>query len=629
MRTLLGRLLTPPTVSDPSQARVVQQLYYVLLLGVPIAFTFLIMDEEVRAGVARWNDLIGGFVGLVLGATILILRWGYVRFAAFMLVISSLGSIGLASFYNIGIRNPSMIAVPVILMVCSIMLGSRPTALFATIMGSMATFLYFYERSGVSYPQPAVADTNYWLVNLLLIGMTAVVLHLTINQTVKSEERNRQQAEELQVQNQQLARTQLALEARTHQLSKLNAELQSEMNERARTEAALRQKQKLESIGLLAGGIAHDFNNLLTSILNQSDMALRRVESDDKARLHLEKAIQSTQRAADLTRQLLAYAGKARFQVEALDLNELVRANSALLETVLQHNSQLQLALEPNLPAVMSDRGQLQQILMNLVINAAESITHEHGEIRIQTTATTLTETLDPTTFVGSAPTAGDYVCLEICDNGSGIDAEVLEKIFDPFFSTKEQGNGLGLSAVLGVVQSLQGSLQVHSTPQVGSAFRVFLPASSVEAILAPPVFPHQFAAAAEPLLSAQLVLIIDDEEVVRETAEDMLASLGYRTLSAANGYDGLAVFEQHQEQIHMVLLDVVMPGINGLETLQKLRTLSDHAPVVLCSGYSNSAMPDAVLRHPTTHFLAKPYTISQLAHLMAMLGTQSQNWTI
>lgn len=623
MHTLLGRILTPPTVSDPSQARVVQQLYYLLLLGLPIALTFLVMDEEVRGGVARWNDLIGGFVGLVLLVTILILRRGYVRIAATLLVLSCLGAISLASFYNIGIRNPSMIAVPVILMVCSIMLGSRPTALFATIMALMATFLYFYERSGVHYPQPVVADSNYWLVNLLLIGMTAVVLHLTINQTVKSEERNRRQAAELQVQNRQLARTQLALEARTHQLSKLNAELQSEMDERQRTEAALRQKQKLESIGLLAGGIAHDFNNLLTSILNQSDMALRRIESDDKARQHLAKAIQSTQRAADLTRQLLAYAGKARFQVEALDLNELVRANSALLETVLQHNSHLQLALDPNLPAVMSDRGQLQQILMNLVINAAESITHEHGAIVIRTTATALADPLDPTTFVGSPPAAGDYVCLEICDNGCGIEADVLEKIFDPFFSTKEQGNGLGLSAVLGVVQSLQGSLQVQSAPQVGSAFRVFLPASSAAAMVAAPLAPYAFDSAAEGLALAQLVLIIDDEGVVRETAEDMLASLGYRTLSAANGYDGLAIFEQHGEQIHMVLLDVVMPGIDGLETLGKLRTLSARTPVILCSGYSDSAMPEAVLRHPTTHFLAKPYTISQLANMMAMLGAQ------
>ena len=626
MHNLLRYILSPPSVSDPSQARNVRQLYYLLLLGVPIAFTFLLMDDEVRAGVPRWNDLIAGGVGIILIISLVLLLRGYVRLASLLVVVSCLGSIGLASLYHIGIRNPSMIAVPVMLMVCSILLGSRITVLFTVIMASMATFLYFYERSGVYYPQPDVADSNYWLVNLLLMGMTAAMLHLTINQTIKSEERNRRQAETLQTQNNQLARTQMVLEKRTHQLSQLNSELQLEMIERARTEAALRQKQKLESVGLLAGGIAHDFNNLLTSILNQSDMALRYIEDNDKAREHVQKAIQSTARAADLTRQLLAYAGKARFQVEALDLNDLIQTNSALLETVLQHNSHLQLVLEPNLPAVMSDRGQLQQILMNLVINAAESIIHEQGAITIRTTAITLADQLDPTTFIGAPPAAGDYVCLEICDNGIGIEASVLEKIFDPFFSTKDQGNGLGLSAVLGVVRSLQGSMQVQSTPQLGSVFRVFLPADRTESVRTPSLDNSKFAAATKQQAWSQLVLIIDDEDMVRETVEDMLSSLGYRTLSAANGHDGLAIFKEYGEQIDAILLDVVMPGLSGLETLQQLRAMSDHTSIILCSGYSDSAMPDAVLRHPATHFLAKPYTMDQLANLIASLEVHNHN---
>ncbi|MCB0082284.1 MAG: response regulator, partial [Caldilineaceae bacterium] len=373
-------------------------------------------------------------------------------------------------------------------------------------------------------------------------------------------------------------------------------------------------------------GIAHDFNNLLTSILNQSDMALRYIEGNEKAQEHVQKAIQSSARAADLTRQLLAYAGKARFQVEALDLNDLIQTNSALLETVLQHNSHLQLVLEPNLPAVMSDRGQLQQILMNLVINAAESIIHEQGAITIRTTAITLADQLDPTTFIGAPPAAGDYVCLEICDNGIGIEASVLEKIFDPFFSTKDQGNGLGLSAVLGVVRSLQGSMQVQSTPQLGSVFRVFLPADRAESVRTPALDNFEFAAATKQQDWSQLVLIIDDEDMVRETVEDMLSSLGYRTLSAANGLDGLAIFKEYGEQIDAILLDVVMPGLSGLETLQQLRAISDHTPIILCSGYSDSAMPDAVLQHPATHFLAKPYTMDQLANRIASLEVHNPN---
>jgi signal transduction histidine kinase/CheY-like chemotaxis protein len=430
---------------------------------------------------------------------------------------------------------------------------------------------------------------------------------------VQSAQQIRQQAAELHDKNQRLEKTQAALEARTQQLSKLNAELQLEMAERARTEVALRQKQKLESIGLLAGGVAHDFNNLLTSILSQSSLALRRLAPEQAARQHVEKAIQSTQQAADLTRQLLAYAGKATFQVEPVDLNQLIQANSGLFETVLRGNATLHVSLQTNLPAVAADRGQLQQVLMNLIINASEAIEHEHGKITLKTYTVDLQSENDPTAFVGIPPSPGAYVCLAVTDNGVGMDATILEKIFDPFFSTKARGHGLGLSAVLGVVQALHGGLQVQSAPQSGTVFCVYLPATNEYL----PV--STTTTSPNPLAHPNgLVLVIDDEDLVREAVAEMLNSVGYRTLVAANGTEGLALFNQFQNEIGTVLLDVVMPGMSGTETLQKLRTVDTQVKVILSSGYVDTALPGDLLEHTHTTFLAKPYTLEQLLRVMA-----------
>ncbi|MEZ4663450.1 MAG: response regulator [Caldilineaceae bacterium] len=627
----ISRLLAPPQVEDPTQARIAVQLCYLLVLGIPIAFTVLFLDEEVRSGIWGWRDLIAGAVGVMLIVLFILLSRGYIKLPSYLLVIICLGAITVGSFHNGGIRNPMMTAVPVMLMVSSILLGIRPTLIFTVLMSVVATFFYLCEQSGINYALPATVDARQWLIVLIQFGLTTAVLYLTINQTIQSEQRVRQQADKLHSQNEQLAQIQAVLEARTYELSKLNADLQLEMTERARTEAALRQKQKLESVGLLVGGIAHDFNNLLTCILNQSDLALRRIDRTEKAQRHLEKALQSTQRAAELTQQLLTYAGKARLQVEPVDLNQMIQENSALLDTVLQRNFRLHLNLSPELPAVLSDRGQLQQILMNLVINAAESINHKQGEIVIHTASVIITDKVAQTSFVGSPPAPGNYVYLEVCDNGVGIEPDALEKIFDPYFSTKERGSGLGLSAVLGVVRSLQGRMQVESTPHIGTVFRVYLPASPLEAVRADSAKLQEvgtFPTAAQ-LSSELLVLVIDDDDMVREASMDLLGSLGYSTLSASNGQVGLAIFEQHQNRIDMILLDLVMPVMDGIETVQRLRTMNQNVPIILCSGYTNKGIPDNILQHPVTGRLDKPYSREQLVNLMVKMRAQASSLQI
>ncbi len=572
----------------------------------------LLPTASTNAGVAG-NHTIAALMTCFLILLFALLRRGYVQLAATLLIGSALLAIIISSSLVGGIRNPAMLTIPLILTVCCVLLGSRATTIFGIIIGVFIMLLFMFERTGGDYIQTSLVEPNYLIVVLLVIGLTVVELHFTVNQIVQSAQQIRQQASELQDKNRQLEQIQSTLEVRSHQLSNLNAELQFEMSERIRTETILRQNQKLESIGLLAGGVAHDFNNLLTSILNQSSMALRNLMPDHKAHSHLEKSITSVQRAADLTRQLLAYAGKSTFQIEPIDLNELIQENQALLETMIQQNSTLQFKLQHELPAIESDRGQLQQVLMNLVINAAEAIDHDHGVITVMTQTSILDQPMHLLNFMGQPPEPGKYINLTVQDNGAGMPSAMIERIFDPYFTTKARGHGLGLSAVLGVIQALHAGLQVTSTPGQGSCFHVYLPASSQSVLPKPPTNNVQPPHAAEAI-----ILVVDDEEAVRESTSEILQNAGYRTFTAANGQDGLELFRQHQAEIELVLLDVLMPGINGPETMAKLRILDHNVKVILTSGYSEQMIFGQTQNQKPSGFLPKPYTIDELIKRVA-----------
>ena len=251
-----------------------------------------------------------------------------------------------------------------------------------------------------------------------------------------------------------------------------------DISEQLQKERALREKQKMESLGLLAGGIAHDFNNMLTSILSQASLVANQLPDVNPLQKNIGRVLTSAERASDLTRQLLAYAGQAEVKPELIDLNQLVLDNIALLESMHAERTTIELQLRPKLPLVMAERGQLQQLVMNLVINAAEALPEVGGIVRIETTLKVGPFTLPEVKLIGrvSLP-AGPYVCLEVRDTGSGMDVATIERIFDPFFTTKETGHGLGLSATLGIVSSFGGGIAVSSTPAVGSLFQVYLPA--------------------------------------------------------------------------------------------------------------------------------------------------------
>lgn len=383
-------------------------------------------------------------------------------------------------------------------------------------------------------------------------------------------------------------------------------------DERHAEQAAL-QTQKLESIGLLAGGIAHDFNNLLTGMLGQNSLALAKLPNGSPVRRHLEKSVASAKRASDLTRQLLAYAGKGRFLIEPIDINQLVQEGTSLLETVLPKQAALSLSLADALPTFEADRGQVQQIMMNLLINASESIEAQMGQVWIRTYVEHI-NTVEPTSdlFLPEPIKPGTYVCLEVNDTGHGMSQHDQERIFDPYYSTKGQGRGLGLSATLGIIRSYNGYLRLYSVIGQGTRFQVYFPASSAES--------DQEETAVSPIISHEgHVLIIDDEVAVQQAAREILELHGFQVYSATNGLDGLELFKAHQAELDLILLDMHMPVMDGAETLVTLRKIDQEIPVLVSSGYAEVTAAE-ILQGERVDFLQKPYDVAMLINKIELI---------
>jgi PAS domain S-box-containing protein len=381
-----------------------------------------------------------------------------------------------------------------------------------------------------------------------------------------------------------------------------------DISERKRTEEALRQAQKLESLGLLAGGIAHDFNNLLVAMMGQTSLALSKLSPENPARPHIEKANRTTERAADLTRQLLAYSGRGQFDVRPLNLNTLIQENLHLFQVAIPKHIHLQTRTADSLPAVEADLGQMQQVIMNLILNAAEAIDEQPGTITIVTDRQTVTADDTYWQNTGTPLEPGHYVTLEVHDTGNGMDADTMTQIFDPFYTTKATGRGLGLAAVLGVVQGHGGGIRVYSEVGQGTTFKLLFPATDATATTpaSPPTRP-----AADSVEG--LVLVIDDEEAVREAVTDILELHGLDVVTAADGQTGIELFRQRSQEISLVLLDLSMPGLSGQETFRALRGIDPTVPVILSSGYNEHEATRRFVGKGLAGFLQKPYNLEGL----------------
>ena len=370
-------------------------------------------------------------------------------------------------------------------------------------------------------------------------------------------------------------------------------------------EQQLRQAQKMEAIGRLAGGIAHDFNNILTAILGYGDLASSTLAPDSPLRANLEEIHHAAERAAGLTRQLLIFSRKQVLQPKILDLNAVVEGTERLLRRLIGEDVLLVTALTAGARPVRADPGQLEQVILNLAVNARDAMPRG-GRLTIETANVGSDETWAEQ-HPGTPP--GRYVLLAVSDSGTGMDEATKSRIFEPFFTTKEagKGTGLGLATVYGIVEQAGGRIEVDSEPGRGANFRIYLP--SVEGV---PVSASS-GSSRRAVRGTETVLVVEDEDQVRRLITKTLRAFGHEVLEAAQPAEALRLCREHPKPIHLLLTDVVMPGMNGPDLAGQCRGLRADVKVIFMSGYTADAMPLQGI-DPGLHFLSKPFTPSDLA---------------
>jgi PAS domain S-box-containing protein len=384
-----------------------------------------------------------------------------------------------------------------------------------------------------------------------------------------------------------------------------------DITERRQTEERLLQAQKAESLAVLAGGIAHDFNNLLVGILGNAGLALAELPPGSSLRATIEEIELAGQRAADLARQVLAYAGRAKLEMRPINLNGTVEEIAQLLRLSVGAGVRLVVELAPGLPPVVGDATQLRQVVMNLVLNGSDAIGGGEGTVRITTTAVEGTPGLFAGAVVAPRTVAPQYVVLEVADTGSGMDEGTLARIFDPFFTTKFAGRGLGLAAVLGIVRGHRGGIDVQSEPGEGTRFRVMLPASPE------PGGDEPAPGATATWRGVGTVLVADDEPSVRAVTSRALRLMGFDVIEAGDGQAAVELFDEHRGRLALVLLDMTMPRLSGGAAYRAIRERDPGARVVLMSGYTEQDATEHFAGGGLAGFLQKPYELAALREVV------------
>jgi two-component system, cell cycle sensor histidine kinase and response regulator CckA len=387
-------------------------------------------------------------------------------------------------------------------------------------------------------------------------------------------------------------------------------------------EEQLRHSQKIEAVGQLAAGISHDFNNLLTPIIVYTDMLRRGFKEGDPQLRMVDAVSHAAMKASELTQKLLSFGRKQVLHMDCLDLNEVICSFGDIMRTTVRESISIDLRLSPGVAQVHADRGQLEQILLNLLVNAQDAI-ESTGAICVETGHVVLDEEyarLHP----GANP--GAYVLLAFSDDGCGMDEEVLQRIYEPFFTTKEvgRGTGLGLSTVYGIVKNHEGCIEVKSRPGAGTRFELYLPAPRMTSL--PPPGSGSRAAAPYREGAGRTILLVEDNRMIREMAGDLLVSFGYRVLSAETPSQALDLAAAPEQHIDLLATDVIMPQMSGPDLYQRLLPQHPGLPVLYISGYSSSVVP----HHGTPQeafFLAKPFTLEQfMLRIALILGHAAAN---
>jgi len=386
------------------------------------------------------------------------------------------------------------------------------------------------------------------------------------------------------------------------------ASVQRDVTQSRQLELQIQHTDRVESLGILAGGIAHDFNNLLAAILGNNSLAQRKLVATSPAIPHLAAIEHASNSAADLCRQMLAYSGKGKFVVKAINLSTLVEEMGKLIDVSLANNVVLKYQLSEQLPLINADVAQIQQVVLNLITNASEAIEGKSGVICISTGMMKADDDYLRGCVGDAQLSPGRYVYMEISDTGCGMSKATQRKIFDPFFTTKFTGRGLGMSAMLGIVKGHQGTMRIYSEIGKGTTMKVAFPASdhiAVSSPVSPSGSTSHFSGTA---------LVIDDEENLREVASAMLEDIGFDTLTANNGLEGIEVFNKHKADITLVLMDMTMPKMDGQACFSKLKMIQPNVRVILSSGYSEQDATNRFAGKGLAGFIQKPYTVEALA---------------
>jgi len=380
-----------------------------------------------------------------------------------------------------------------------------------------------------------------------------------------------------------------------------------DITERRKSEEALRQGQKLESLGVLAGGIAHDFNNLLTAILGNIQLAQMELEETSTIAPSLESAALAALKASDLTKQMLAYSGKGRFVIKPHDLNQVVHDMTKLLRVSIHKKIALEFDLATSLPPIEADSAQLQQVLLNLVTNASDAMEEKEGTLSIRTRCLSLDEEGLNRELPTQALLPGPFVILEVSDTGCGISPEVMERIFDPFFTTKSTGRGLGLSAMLGILKGHHAGIAIDTELGRGTTFRIYFPACCTStAIAAAPSM-------VEIVPFEGRVLLVDDEESILKPVSHILRSMGFTVETACDGQAALECMQRATEPFTLIIMDLSMPRMGGKEAFEAIRKSHPGLPVLLSSGFDEQLLVVELLKQGLAGFIQKPYQVRDL----------------
>ena len=444
----------------------------------------------------------------------------------------------------------------------------------------------------LSLLEPHLAEMQRFV--LVNIGLGFVILYVLLFWIVRNASR------ELIRRNDENAR--LYEEAKQQLADRKRAE-----KEKTALEEQFRQSQKMEAIGQLAGGIAHDFNNLLTIISGYSEFSLSELKGDGDLRENLEEIKKAARRASDLTRQLLAFSRRQILEVKVLDLNIILRDLDKMLRRVIREDIELVTLLAGDLGRVKTDQGQIEQVIMNLAVNARDAMP-SGGKLTIETTNVELDEEY-PRSHIAVTP--GRYIMVSVSDTGVGMTSEVKERVFEPFFTTKEKGKGtgLGLSTVYGIVKQSRGNIWVYSEPGHGTTFKIYLPQvdEPLEEL-------KEKMKRKELPCGSETILVVEDDEDVRKLTVRILKGGGYRVLKASGGNEALLICEQEKEPIHLILVDVVMPGMSGRTLAERLALIHPEMKVLYMSGYTDNAIVHHGVLEEGIEFIQKPFTTDGLA---------------